>query len=420
MEQLRSETPFARLVAEGLGDDFFTLLDVGCSGGLQPAWRVFGRRLRAFGFDPNLREIERLRASESLPGVRYEAAFVGLPEGHPDAERARANAFWDRNPWARLSTARTLALRASFLAEVDPTEKTRLNLWSEVPLADPDRPVVLSEFLIRHKITDVDFLKIDVDGADYLILRSLQPLIDEIRVLGIGIEVNFYGSDNPDVHTWHNVDRLMRRAGFDLFGLTIRTYSMAALPAPYTLSVPAQTIWGRPLQGDALYLRDGGAGDTSWLDAHKAAKLAALFSLFGLPDSAAETLVCYRSHLADVLDVNRGLDVLAAQAIGDCDGSKVSYPCYIAEFDADNPRFYPGRQEAATHTAATHPTGETPHAVHRSDGDFTAVQAELETLRDENASLHQQVEAIHRSTSWRLTAPIRLLGVYLRSWHVKA
>ena len=34
------ETAFAALVAAGLGGDQFALLDIGCSGGIDPRWRV--------------------------------------------------------------------------------------------------------------------------------------------------------------------------------------------------------------------------------------------------------------------------------------------------------------------------------------------------------------------------------------------
>ncbi|MET0532428.1 MAG: hypothetical protein ABW003_29610, partial [Microvirga sp.] len=83
MTNLVTDDEVARHVAGLLRRETFTLLDIGCSGGIQPAWRVFGERLKAIGFDPNIEEVERLRAKETLPGVSYEAAFVGVPAQHP-------------------------------------------------------------------------------------------------------------------------------------------------------------------------------------------------------------------------------------------------------------------------------------------------------------------------------------------------
>ena len=57
----------------------FTLIDIGCSGGIDPTWLEFGNQLQAFGFDPNIEEVERLNASRPGPGIEYVAGFVGLP-----------------------------------------------------------------------------------------------------------------------------------------------------------------------------------------------------------------------------------------------------------------------------------------------------------------------------------------------------
>jgi hypothetical protein len=43
----------------------FTVLDVGCSGGISPFWRVFDPSLVALGIDPVVSECERLNASET-------------------------------------------------------------------------------------------------------------------------------------------------------------------------------------------------------------------------------------------------------------------------------------------------------------------------------------------------------------------
>ena len=74
MDGLLSESAFADLCARAVDFERFTLFDVGCSGGLDPAFRRFGERLRAFAFDPDIEECARLRAAETLPGVRYENA----------------------------------------------------------------------------------------------------------------------------------------------------------------------------------------------------------------------------------------------------------------------------------------------------------------------------------------------------------
>jgi len=54
--------------------------------------------------------------------------------------------------------------------------------------------------------------------------------------------------------------------------------------------------------------------------------------MFGLPDCAAEVLVTFRDRLESLLDVDHGLDLLAAQA-QDGNGSPLSYRDYVAAFE---------------------------------------------------------------------------------------
>ncbi len=184
-----------------------------------------------------------------------------------------------------------------------------------------------------------------MDGPDFEILKSLDQVYSDARVLGVGVEVNYYGSDSPTDHTFHNVDRYLRSKGFDLFALTTRKYSASALPFPYAITIPAQTLGGRPLQGDALYLRDLAAPHNSQLTQAypplKLCKLAAILSLFALPDFAAEVLLKHEDRLSNLIDINRGLQLLLQQ-LQTLSGRQIanSVAEYRRAFERDSPSFY--------------------------------------------------------------------------------
>ena len=55
----------------------FTLVDVGCSGGLYEPARDFMPDLRAVGFDPLISEIGRLNREHGSDRLLFEAALVG-------------------------------------------------------------------------------------------------------------------------------------------------------------------------------------------------------------------------------------------------------------------------------------------------------------------------------------------------------
>jgi len=324
------------IVARGLlRDSPFALIDVGCSGGLSPLWRVYEPDLRAIGVDPVVDECARLTAQEKNPRVRYVPAFVGLPEDHPFNRERKGREPTERNPWGRLSAAAATTILSARVRQE--TKLPVLNTWQTEKLAAVKK-YTLEELATAQNFSNVDFIKIDIDGNDLEALLSAERLIRESPVLGLVMEVNYYGSDRPTEHTFHNTDRLMRSWGFDLFGLTTRKYSAAALPSRFVWDCPAQTISGRPYQGDALYLRDAiGLADQGGmvpLSPSKLLKLACLFENFCLPDFAAELLQRHSQVIG--LDLTASLELLA-QNVRD-DG--VSYGEHLRRFQSDPTKFY--------------------------------------------------------------------------------
>jgi hypothetical protein len=333
-------TEFASAIGRSLVDKPFTLLDFGCSGGINPMWRVFGDRLLAFGFDPNIEECEQLNAQEKSNSVEYIAAFVGKPGSIPIASQ-RTKLPWSRLPAHRFSYLRTQEIRAKEIDQSSMKEKTRLNEWHKTNLVDQKNVLSPLEFIETRGLTHVDFIKIDIDGLDFELLQVVEPAFAPFWVLGCVVEVTFFGSEASDENTFHNVDRLMKRAGFELFDLTMRRYSTRFLPGRY-LHIPAEAEYGRIYQGDALYLRDICQDDwrsmANKITPEPLLKLAALFSMFNLPDCAAEVLIKFQDRISRRFDIRMGLDLLAAQAQPNL--PKANYEGYMAAFERDAPYFY--------------------------------------------------------------------------------
>ena len=70
MEGISTGLPIVAEIAASLNRDRFTLIDVGCGGEIDVAWREFGECLQAFGFDPNLEEVESPYKSGEFAGHR--------------------------------------------------------------------------------------------------------------------------------------------------------------------------------------------------------------------------------------------------------------------------------------------------------------------------------------------------------------
>lgn len=344
MQSLRPHTDFADVLRNERRFEQFTLVDIGCSGGVAPAWRQLGDKLCGVGIDANPAEVARLAAAETNQRLRYIAGRAGADPGSDYAIRKGGMPDLVDNPWPRLSVQRALDLRAAQTAG-GPKPAAAYGALPAPPEhgiapAEPPAPdhIVAPAKLRELGVNDVDFLKIDVDGKDYEILQSFAGEYDAFGILAIGVEVNFFGVDDDLNNTFHNIDRLMRREGFDLFDLSFWRYSLAALPGRFIWGAPAATDFGRILQGDALYARDIGnwrrADFAQSLNGEKLARLAFILAQFHLPDCAAEILLQRRAALADVIDVDHALDALARQAGAGTSGDG-RYETHIANFERE-------------------------------------------------------------------------------------
>lgn len=415
MEIIGQRGSFAPYAAQALSSERFVLFDVGCSGGIDGIWQLFGDKLSSFGFDPSVAEIARLRALEPSPQIVYEAAFVGVPEDHPVRLRRGGRPFTERNPWNRLTAARTVEIMAEQIKASSEREKMQLNVWRDTELTTAPT-VFLPEYISKRGVDSIDFIKIDIDSCDYDVLQSLGDDLASRQVLGLGLEVNFYGADNDTDHTFHNTDRFMRAHGFELFGLTARSYSVAGLPHRFAHDFPAQAVAGRPYQGDALYLRDVCAPEMAHLgptlSPEKLVKLAILFSIAGLSDQAAELLLAFRDRLSPILNIDNALDLLVSEtSIGQERGW--SYKELIAAYERNDRVFYErpalpsqpgiGSNESAEQEATR------------------ALQAELDECRAWTAHLDarlikacDELKALHHSKRYRIATRIAHLAQRLR------
>lgn len=321
-----------------LASDPFVLLDVGCALGIDARWRAFGDDLVAWGFDPQVDEVERLNAAEQHPGVRYRAAMIGLPDDHPWHAQAReeraahayASPLARSSCWAIEEERRALAPPVDYASAVASTDA-----WTEQRLVTEKTP--LSDLVAGLDLSAIDLIKTDTDGSDFEVVVSSEGLIRSHGVLGYHVEVDL---QTPPGETWNslaNVDRWMRDRGFALYDLTTNRYTRSALPGRFFYRAPYQTDTGQPMWADALYLRDAAGPSCEALSATKLLKLACLYELFGLPDCAAELVLTHGDRLERVIYTAPLLDALTPEL----DGRRVSHAEYLATFRRDPSRWYP-------------------------------------------------------------------------------
>ena len=310
-----------------LDDEPLALIDVGASGGIGSWWSDFQPYLRAWGFDPIVQEVERLRAS-APPGVKYVNAFVGCPDKQhlfPDLSTVDI-ALKDNRSLPRWSCTRALEVANKNFAQ------DMYNAGEEIRVAT--ERVALDEFVARERIRNVDFGKSDTDSYDYQVLMGASTMLDSCRVLGVTVEANFHGPIHPHAGGFIHIDGFLRDAGFTLFDLTLHRYSRSALPGEFMYAHPSSTKTGPVMWADLLYFRDVGDPhyEAMWAEnpsTTKLFKMIALLETFGLDDCAVEVMNKYWNQLSPYADLRDWRDRLVP-------GSKKrprSYEMFIAQFE---------------------------------------------------------------------------------------
>jgi FkbM family methyltransferase len=315
-----------------------TILDIGCSGGVESKWGVFGSSFHAIGFDPLELEIERLRKTDFRPNVRYEAAFVGLSAAQ-ERERERCEQqLSEAGQFYPEIFARSSAWKAAEILAYDYV-KDQYSHGAEQIYST--RRTSLDEFGQEHSLSNIDFIKTDTDGHDVEVLIGAETLLRS-TVLGVGVECFFHRPNSPYATSFANVDRIMTSKGFYLFGMWPRAYSRAALPEPFEYELLASTRNGSPVFADVLYLRDLAHPDYERLFAFHATperimKTACVMECFGLHDCAAELILNRADRLP--YPAEQMLDLLVPDTLG----RGLTYSEYMRRFTADPKSLLPSR-----------------------------------------------------------------------------
>jgi Methyltransferase FkbM domain len=247
------------VVKRGLLSEPFRLLDLGARGGTPSQWLVFGDQLEVIPIDPDERE----------PGI---TAVVGRTR--------ELRPFFRREYWPSDSLYRSEELFEG-TATRDAHEVKRIETVETQPLIH----LVASELLAR-----IDFAKLDVEQAEMDVLVNSGPLLE--AVLGLEVEVHF-PKRPAESACFSEVDTYLRGHGFELYDLDVFRYTRPQWPAPTLYDVrdesgrpvPAPTVEGQTLTGDALYIRRDRP-----TEGDRAIKLACIFELHRLRDCAVALL----------------------------------------------------------------------------------------------------------------------------------
>lgn len=144
----------------------------------------------------------------------------------------------------------------------------------------------LDNFCKEERIDEVDFLQIDVQGADLDVLQGATKMLSS-GVLAVQIEVEFSHlyTDQP---LFADVDTFLRANGFTLFDIDVSGAYATRTRSP----IKSAARGGQLLWGDAFYFRDLLREDLQdpLKSSERLLKLACIADVLDFPDYALEIL----------------------------------------------------------------------------------------------------------------------------------
>ena len=248
----------------------------------EQGWQIFAPNLTIYGFDADSDACDAANIQLEQKGINWTEKHIPLALGKSSEER---------------TLYVTHAPMCSSLYQ--PNEEFLARFGGLQELAGLDFSVsiettTLDQFCETESIANIDFLQIDVQGADLDVLKGSANLLSR-SVLGVQIEVEFSPlyDEQP---LFRDIDKYLDKYGFSLFDLLLTRRTRARSP------IRSQFREGQLLWGDAIYFRDL-ISDKKFSDSEapeQILKLACLADILHFPD--------YSLELLEYLTLNYGQD----------------------------------------------------------------------------------------------------------------
>jgi FkbM family methyltransferase len=235
-------------------------------------WQYFPPNLSIYGFDADPDACEAANAALAEKQINWTEKHI--PLGISDTEGA-STLYVTKHPMC----SSLYPPNEPFLARF-PIIPELMNLDFTIEI----ETTTLDAACQGEGIGEIDFLQIDVQGADLKVLEGAKKLLSK-SVLGIQIEVEFVPLYEQQP-LFRDIDAHLDRYDFSLFDLMPAHRTRARSP------LHAQRRAGQLLWGDAIYFRDLIRDDlvTPMKNPQQILKLSCLADALQFPDYAMELL----------------------------------------------------------------------------------------------------------------------------------
>ncbi|MBW4574821.1 MAG: FkbM family methyltransferase [Aphanothece sp. CMT-3BRIN-NPC111] len=235
-------------------------------------WGIFAPHLTIYGFDADADACDQANADIEARQVNWTEKHIPLALGSAARE---ATLYVTNNPMC----SSLYPPNESYLQRFHQLrEVMKLDFTVEV------ETTTLDIFCKDENIDKIDFLQVDVQGADLQVLEGAAGML-ESSILAITTEVEF-SELYINQPLFSDIDTYLRKKGFTLFNMSHGCRTRACSPITY------KNLYGQLLWGDAIYLRDLIKADASphLNTPDEILKLACIADILDFPDYALELL----------------------------------------------------------------------------------------------------------------------------------
>jgi FkbM family methyltransferase len=268
------------------------ILDCGARyGGEKARWANASNSLVVYGFEPD--EAECARLNSMLP-TSDRSKYYPICLGEESETTREFFVTQQRHSSSLYCPATT---RLARWKQGGPTQFVRTQDVLKPVLTNEVTTTSLDDWAKAEKIKDIDFLKIDVQGAELDVLKGGREILKTSVALEVEVEFSGIYENQP---LFADVDCFLSDNGFTFFNFsfTHTGHFAGRLDSPINVVHPQNHLFppqiaGQLITADAIYLRDPiehGGHSADWNNELKILKLAGVAEVLGQAEFAFELL----------------------------------------------------------------------------------------------------------------------------------
>ena len=234
-------------------------------------WGIFAPNLKIYGFDADEDTCNEANQDIAVRQINWTEKHIPLALNKQIGE---ATLYVTKSLWC----TSLYAPNETYLARFEGLSEL-MNLDFSVDI----ETTTLDAFCKDEGIDEIDFLQIDVQGADLDVLQGGSKLLERCKVIQTEVEFSHLYINQP---LFADIDIYLRKQGFTLFDLSVAKRTRDSSPV-YSATRLGQMLWG-----DAYYFRDliREDLDSDLKSPHQILKLACIADVMDFPDYALEIL----------------------------------------------------------------------------------------------------------------------------------